>query len=205
VGSDKRASKILTRKALSPAFGFFGGSFDPIQKGHLALAQAALRERKLARVYFVPAARSPLKHKGPRVSSANRAALIRAAIRGRPGLALGPWEMDRPGPSFTYRTLRRLGRIYPHRRWELILGEDAWRDFRRWRRWREIVGRVPLIVGKRTGSSGSPGPAGATFLKTRLPAVSSTDIRTALAQGRSVRRWLSPPVARLIKNRGFYP
>jgi nicotinate-nucleotide adenylyltransferase len=188
----------------SPAFGFFGGSFDPIQKGHIALAQAALRERKLARVYLVPAARSPLKHSGPRASPTDRAALIRAAIRGRPGLALGPWEMDRPGPSWTYQTLRRLRRIDPHRRWELILGEDAWRNFRRWRRWREIVGRVPLIVGKRTAFSGPPGPGGAFILKTRIPAVSSTEIRTAIANGRSVGRWLAAPVARLIKNRGLY-
>lgn len=170
----------------------------------MALAQAALRERKLARVYLVPAARSPLKHQGPRVSPADRLALLRAAIRGRPGLALGKWEMDRPGPSFTYQTLRRLSRLYPRRRWELILGEDSWRDFRRWKRWREIVDRVPLIVGKRTDSSGPPGPAGAVFLKSRIPAVSSTEIRRALAQGRSVRRWVAPPVVRLIRNRGLY-
>ena len=186
------------------AFGFFGGSFDPIQKGHVALARAALRERKLARVYLVPAARSPLKPGGPRVTSKDRADLVRAAIRGRSGLFLGSWEIDRPGPSFTYQTLRRLRRLFPHRRWELILGEDAWRGLRRWRRWRDIVKHVTVVVGKRKGSLGGSGPAGAFFLKARIPAVSSTDVRRALAQGRSVRRWVPEPVKRLIKKKGLY-
>lgn len=170
----------------------------------MALAQAALRERHLARVYIVPAARSPLKKKGPRLSSSDRAVLVRAAIRGRPGLALGRWDIDRPGPSYTYQTLRRLKRLFPNRRWELIVGEDAWRHFRRWRRWRELAKRVPLIVGKRALPAGAPGPAGAVFLKTRIPSVSSTEIRKALFQGRSVRRWLDPSVERIIKKKGLY-
>jgi hypothetical protein len=72
----------------------------------------------------------------------------------------------------------------PHRRWELILGEDAWRNFRRWRRWREIVGRVPSDRGEKEPLHlVPPGPGGAFILKTRIPAVSSTEIRTAIANG----------------------
>lgn len=170
----------------------------------MALAQAALRERKLARVYFVPAARSPLKIKGPLVSASVRAALVRAAIRGRAGMALGRWEMDRLGPSFTYETLRRLRKLFPARRWELILGEDAWRQLRRWHRWRDLMKEVPIIVGKRDSSPGGPGPSPVIFLKKRIPSVSSTEIRNALSRGRSVRRELDPSVLRLIKKKGLY-
>ena len=185
------------------AYGFLGGSFDPIQKGHIALALAALRERNLARVYLVPAACSPFKKKGPRAAPAERVAMIRAAIRGRSGLFIGRWELDQPGPSFTYRTLRRLRKKDPHRRWELIVGEDAWRGFRRWRRWREILAHVPVIVGKRRSSS-ADGPTSPVFLTARLPAVSSTEIRSALGRGRSVRRWVDPAVNRYIKKKGLY-
>ena len=117
---------------------------------------------------------------------------------------MGRWALDRPGHSFTYQTLRRLRRAYPHRRWELILGEDSWRDMRRWRRWREIREAAVLVVGKRADSSRVPGPAGAIFLKTWIPPVSSTEVRRALAEGRSVRRWVAAPVARLIKKKGLY-
>lgn len=170
----------------------------------MALALAALRERDLARVYLVPAFRSPLKTEGPRASASDRAALVRGAIRGRRGLALGPWEMDRVGPSYTYQTLRRLRKKYPQRRWELILGEDAWRTFRSWRCWREILRHCTLVVGKRTLSAGGRGPSEAVFLQSRLPTVSSTEIRRALAQGRSIRRWVGAPVLGLINNKGLY-
>ena len=185
------------------AYGFLGGSFDPIQKGHIALALAALRERRLAGVYLVPAARSPFKKKGPRASYADRAAMIRKAIRGRPSLKLGSWEKNGPGPSYTFQTLRRLQRRFPGRRWELIVGQDAWNGFHRWRRWREIAARYPIVVGKRRAGGGLS-PAGAVFLKTRLPSTSSTGIRAALAQNRSVRRWVDPSVARYIQRRGLY-
>lgn len=194
----------MKRRGVLPAFGFFGGSFDPLQKGHIALALAALRERRLGRVYLVPAARSPLKKGGTRASAQDRAAMVRAGIRGRRGLALGSWELNRPGPSYTFQTLRRLRRVFPGRRWELILGEDSWRNFRRWRRWREIAGRYPLIVGKRAGPGPTRGPAGAFFLRARLPAVSSTDVRHSLGAGRSAVRGVPGPVLEYIKRKGLY-
>lgn len=194
----------MKRRGVLPAFGFFGGSFDPLQKGHIALALAALRERRLGRVYLVPAARSPLKKGGPLASARDRAAMVRAGIRGRRGLAVGSWELTRPGPSYTFQTLRRLRRAFPGRRWELILGEDSWRSFRRWRRWREIAGRHPLVVGKRADPGPAPGPAGAFFLRARLPAVSSTDVRRWLGAGRSVARRVPGPVLDYIKKKGLY-
>lgn len=195
---------IPARRAPLPAHGFFGGSFDPIQKGHIALAQAALRERRLVRVYLVPAAQSPLKNDHPRASLKERASLIREAIRGKPGLALGRWEMDRPGPSFTFRTLRRLRQQFPRRRWEVIVGEDAWAHFHRWRRWREIAGHHRVIVGKRIGAMRSGARGEALYLKKRLPPVSSTDVRRAIALGRSIRRWVDPAVATAIRKKGLY-
>jgi nicotinate-nucleotide adenylyltransferase len=187
----------------SPAYGFFGGSFDPVQKGHIALARSALKERGLKRVYFVPAACSPFKEEGPRASGKDRVCLIRAAIRGLPGLSVADWELSRPGPSFTYQTLRRLQRRFPHRRWELILGQDAWASFPRWRRWRELATRFPLVVGRR-GTRTPKGPS-AYFIRSPLPVVSSTRVRQALALGQSVRRWVPPAVAQAIQGRGLYP
>ncbi|MBK8574250.1 MAG: nicotinate (nicotinamide) nucleotide adenylyltransferase [Elusimicrobia bacterium] len=195
---------IPPRRPPLPAYGFFGGSFDPIQKGHIALAQAALRERKLARVYLVPAAQSPLKNDRPRASLKERASLIRKAIRGKSGLSLGRWEMDRPGPSFTFRTLRQLRHQYPRRRWELIMGEDSWAHFHRWRRWREIAEHHRVIIGKRTGPQRAIVRGEAVYLKTALPTVSSTDVRRAMSQGRNVSRWLDPAVAQTINKKGLY-
>ncbi|MBP9127327.1 MAG: nicotinate (nicotinamide) nucleotide adenylyltransferase [Elusimicrobia bacterium] len=192
------------RPGRRPAYGFFGGSFDPVQAGHIALARAALKERGLKRVYLVPAGCSPFKEEGPRASGRDRIRLIRAAIRGVPGLCVAKWELGRAGPSFTYQTLRSLHRRFPHRRWELVMGQDAWASFTRWRRWRELAKRCPLVVGRRPGTAGRGGPS-AFFLRSKLPLVSSTRVREALAQGKSVRRWVPSAVALEMKRRGLYP
>jgi nicotinate-nucleotide adenylyltransferase len=179
-----------------------GGSFDPVQRGHVAVARAALRERGLKKVYLAPAGRSPFKHEGPRAPDADRLAMLRRAIRGQRGLAIGRWELNRPGPSYTYRTLRELRRRYPRRRWEVILGEDAWRDFKRWRRWREIMRRHVLVVARRGGAA--RGGEGAVFLNARAPGVSSTEVRGRLARGLKAGRLVPPGVAGYIRKRKLY-
>lgn len=151
----------MKRRGVLPAFGFFGGSFDPLQKGHIALALAALRERRLGRVYLVPAARSPLK--GNLCSARIARPWFARGFGGWRGLALGSWELNRPGPSYTFQTLRRLRRVFPGRRWAVILGEDSWRN----------VPPVAALAGNRrplsldcrkAGRSGAdPGTGGGLF------------------------------------------
>lgn len=197
----------MTRRdsqARSSAYGFFGGSFDPIQKGHIALALAALRERGLKGLYIVPAACSPFKERGPRLTGPQRVRLIRAAIEKTPGLRVGKWELARGGPSYTFQTLRYLRRLFPKRRWELVMGQDAWATFRRWRRWRELAVQYPLVVGRRAGGPARGGPP-AFFIRAQLPEVSSTRVREALSVGKSIRRWVPPAVSGEIRRRRLYP
>jgi nicotinate-nucleotide adenylyltransferase len=184
-------------------YGFLGGSFDPVHKSHIALARAARRERGLKAVYLVPAARSPFKDGAPRASAADRLAMLRRAVRGVPGLRVGDWEIHRPGPSYTHATLRRLRRAFPGRRWEVLLGEDAWAGFRGWRRWREIARRHPLVVARRPGSQPAP-RAGVHFLKARLRPISSTAARAAIAQNGPWRGMVPEGAARVIESRRLY-
>lgn len=190
--------------ARSAADGFLGGSFDPVQRAHIELALAARRERGLRTVYFVPAARSPFKPDAPGASAADRLAMLRRAVRGRTGLRVASWEIHRPGPSYTYRTLRALRGRFPGRRWEVILGEDAWRGFRGWKRWREIAGRHPLVVARRIGGAKDAQGPPAVFLKARLRSLSSTAVRAAIAAGRPWRSAVPVGVGRVIAARGLY-
>src|SRR2546426_11324916 len=110
--------------------GVFGGSFDPVHVGHLAIANAALEEIPLDRVLFVPARRSPLKGREPQAGAADRLAMLEAALRDEPRFAASRLELDPEGPSFTLDPAaapRGEGELY------LILGSDAIADFARWR------------------------------------------------------------------------
>jgi len=182
-------------------YGFLGGSFDPVTKGHLALADGACREWGLERVYLVPARLSPLKEEGPVVSDNHRLAMLRLALRGHPSLRVGLWELDLPAPSYTYRTLRLLRRLYPGRPWVLILGADAWSQFGRWEKKDEILRHHTVVVGGRKGSGVEKAPV---RLKTLLPEVSSTEVRDRISQGRSVTRQLPPGVGSYLERKKLY-
>ena len=110
--------------------GVFGGTFDPVHVGHLAIAQAALDSAKLDRVVFVPARRSPLKTSEPIASEDDRYAMLIAATKPEPRFAVSRAELDREGPSYTVDTLEELrkdGDLF------LILGSDAVSDLARWK------------------------------------------------------------------------
>lgn len=196
-----------TRNA-EPKFGLFGGSFDPVHKGHLALARAALRELKLDRVYFVPARKSPLKTDSPSASARDRLTMLRRALRGEPRFKIEDWELRRPGPSYTYKTLRSFRRRFPGAQWHLLVGGDSLKFFTRWRRWEELLERGRLAAGLRRGVGLGPVPASVRsrvrFLKARLPRASSSEIRERLRRGRSVRSFVPAVVARHIRNAGLY-
>jgi nicotinate-nucleotide adenylyltransferase len=184
--------------------GFFGGTFDPPHKGHVALARAALKELKLDRLYVVPAGDPPLKPARPTASAPHRLAMARLAFGRLPKTVVSPWEIRRRGVSYTYLTLASLRRRHPKARWFLVMGGDTWRAFTRWRRWRDILTMAVPAVGLRAGvprSGISPVVrAASVLLKSPLPDVSSTSFRADRLPSSS----LPAGVASFIRVRRLY-
>jgi nicotinate-nucleotide adenylyltransferase len=179
--------------------GVFGGTFDPVHVGHLAIANAALDELGLERVYFVPARRSPLKHDGPIASTDDRLAMLTAAIAGEPRFRVSPVELDRTGPSFTVDTLEALrgeGELF------LILGSDAYADFERWREPARIRELARIVLAARPGAPNAP--AGVRMLDSPLMDISSRELRARAARGRSLRYLVPEAVLRYIEERRLY-
>jgi nicotinate-nucleotide adenylyltransferase len=181
--------------------GVFGGTFDPVHVGHLAIALSALESVPLDRVLFVPARRSPLKDRDPRASAEDRVAMLRAAIADEPRFGLSLAELDREGPSYTVDTLESLrsdGELF------LILGSDALADLGRWRDPARIRELATLLVALRPGAP-KPDPAlGArTFDAPRLD-ISARELRARAARGKSLRYLVPDAVCELIEQRGLY-
>ena len=100
--------------------GVFGGTFDPVHVGHLAIANAALDELGLDRVYFVPARRSPLKQDGPTATAEDRLAMLTAATGDEPRFHISRVELGSARPSRAPKSgassivsPRRSGERYP--------------------------------------------------------------------------------------------
>ncbi len=181
--------------------GVFGGTFDPVHVGHLAIAQAALDTADLGRVLFVPARRSPLKDREPIASEGDRLAMLVAATRDEPRFSVSRVELDRVGASYTVDTLEALrgeGDLY------LILGSDALADLPKWRSPERIRELAKILVARRPGAP-EPDPASrAQAFDAPCLDISSRELRARASRGLSLRYLVPDEVWRHIARTGLY-
>ena len=181
--------------------GVFGGTFDPVHVGHLAIAQAALESAKLDRIVFVPARRSPLKDRGPLAGEADRLAMLEAATMGEPRFSVSRVELEREGPSYTVDTLDALkgeGELH------LILGSDALADLPKWRSPERIRELAKILVARRPGAPEPDAASGAVAFDAPHLDISSRELRARVTRGLSLRYLVPDDVWRHIERNGLY-
>lgn len=165
--------------------GFFGGSFDPIHFGHLNLAHELMKNGELEEVWFCPAFISPFKLKGSLVSPSDRLHMIELAIKGVPQFKVIDEEIKRGGPSYTIDTIKELTRD-TGRSFRLLLGEDQWDDFSKWKESEQLLDLAPPLIGG------------------RVLDISSTEIRERLKKGGWIDDLVPKEVSEYIYNKGLY-
>jgi nicotinate-nucleotide adenylyltransferase len=148
--------------------GFFGGTFDPIHRGHLALARAARERCKLSRILFVPADVPPHKQGQPLSAFPHRYAMIALATAQekdfRPSMLEAPQDLDAGGsgkgktrvarPNYTIDTVRRLKQSCKQAdRLFLLIGIDAFADITKWHQAEALFRECEFIVASRPGYS----------------------------------------------------
>jgi nicotinate-nucleotide adenylyltransferase len=181
--------------------GVFGGTFDPVHVGHLAIAHAALESVPLDRVLFVLARRSPLKERGPVAGEADRLRMLELAVAGEPRFRVSRVELDRDGPSYTVETLERLAGADDL---FLILGSDAIADFPRWKDPERIAKLATLVVAERPGAPERLGDTPIVRFDAPRLDISSRELRARAARGLSLRYLVPEPAWKHIEARGLY-
>lgn len=187
--------------------GIFGGSFDPVHRGHISLAAAALKECGLDAVVFVPARQPPHKLGRALAKTADRLAMLLHAIIQEPKFLLSNYELRRPAPTYTWQTVRHFKKIYPAAELFFIMGGDSLTELPTWRKAEGLARACTFIVGKRRGTALKMPPfaAGRTvLLRKPLPDISSSDVREGLAAGTSVTRLVPPAVRQYIIEHRLY-
>ena len=136
----------------------YGGSFDPVHLGHLAIARG-VRDALDADVALVPAADPPHKD-ATHVAAGLRARMLELAIAGEPGLRVDRRELDRKGPSYTIDTLRlvRAGEG-PYRPIAWVVGGDSLLQLESWYRWRELFSHGHVLAVARPARRLTPPPS----------------------------------------------
>jgi nicotinate-nucleotide adenylyltransferase len=187
--------------------GIFGGTFDPPHLGHLLVAIDAVEALALDRLIFVPAARQPLKADMVTAPAAARLAMVQRRVGDDPRFGVDSVEIDRDGLSFTIDTLRAFAARAPEAERFFLLGADAWRTFPRWREPSEIMRLATVVVLTRGGEPIGPAASGLRaprVLPARRIDVSSTEIRSRVRAGLSLRGFVSEAVREYIEENGLY-
>ncbi len=199
--------------------GVFGGSFDPVHRGHWNAASLAQAAFDLERIVFVPAASPPHKPGRSLAGGPDRAHMLALAITSRPDWSISTMELERPGLSYTIDTLRELpGRLGLARDVQLflILGNDNLRGFERWKDVHEILERASPIVVLRDAKNSSAlekirtalAPGAVARLERGLLAnaplaIDATSLRAALARGEAPAG-MDPKVAAYARAKNLY-
>jgi nicotinate-nucleotide adenylyltransferase len=134
---------------------FFGGTFDPPHRGHIAIARAALTRLGLDQVLVAPVATQPFKAGTPNSSFADRLAMVRLAVAGVPGLTASDVDAPLPGdrPNYTFDTLERLRNLHPTDQLFCLVGADSFLTLKHWYRCADLLLFCDFIVAGRPGFS----------------------------------------------------
>lgn len=171
----------------------FGGSFDPVHRGHLAMAATARERFALDGVIFVPCAVSPFKSgttaSGPRRLEMLEIALAESAM---PWAEISDFELNRPAPSYSWETTRHFSETRPGIEWHWILGTDQWDRIDSWAEPETLRDLLHFIVFSRSDAVVRERPGWRYSAVAFAHPASSTAIREDFV---THREWLTPGVA----------
>ncbi|KIV65585.1 Nicotinate-nucleotide adenylyltransferase [Pseudomonas sp. FeS53a] len=210
---------------MSQRIGLFGGTFDPVHIGHLRGALEVAELMAFDQLRLIPSARPPHRE-APQVSADDRLAMVELAVADLPPLRVDDRELRRERPSWTIDTLESLrAEVGESDQLFLMLGWDAFCGLPGWHRWEELLNHCHILVLQRPDADAEPpeelrdllaarsvadplglsGPGGQISFVWQSPlAVSATQVRQLLADGRSVRFLVPDAVLAYIHAHGLY-
>ena len=197
---------------------FFGGSFDPIHRGHIIVADSAAKQIGADEVIFIPARRSPHKELFPSASNKARLDMISIAISEKNTFQVSDCELKRPEPSYTIDTIRFFRQIFPEdTQFYCLIGADMLAELSKWHEIDHVADECNLSVMNRGGvevPDVTPleaiiGCEAVEKLKKNMIAtpmieVSSSEIRAKLADGQDVSELLDADVLAYIRENRLY-
>ncbi len=204
--------------------GLLGGTFNPIHKGHIAMAKAAMEGMLLDEVWLLPSGTPPHKEILDDISSYDRFQMCELAVSQEEHLVVKDFEQYCLLPNFSYKTLAYLHKTYEQHQFFFIIGDDSLRYFHEWVHPEWIVKYADIVVINRNALE-KDAPSGSIsndfdlqsvleIQKKRVPGqytivdmdpvdISSSEIRARLLQGEETD-WLNPDVVQYIREHRLY-
>jgi nicotinate-nucleotide adenylyltransferase len=195
--------------------GVLGGTFDPIHRGHLKVAEEVTARLNLSEIIFMPAGQPRLKINNVISPAEHRVEMVRLAIAGKPYFTLSTMEVERPGPTYTVDTMAELRRqLGSGHELFFILGWDSLTQLPGWREPSRLIKLCHLVAVPRVDYP--PPDLGA--LEAAIPGLSprvilldlpridinATEIRQRVGRGLSIHHLVPEPVERYIREHKLY-
>ena len=195
--------------------GIFGGSFDPIHNGHIAIAESAYRDIFLDEVWFVPAGHSPNKNETQMTDALLRAEMTELAVKDIPYFKMSAVELETSEISYTYLTLSKLKERFPNTKLYFLMGADSLDYFEKWYHPERICKAAALLVAVRNEFDGQAVSEKIRHIHTLFSAeiyplscektdISSSQVRTRIKNGESVLELIPEQVCQYIGTHHLY-
>ncbi|MFN0279058.1 MAG: nicotinate-nucleotide adenylyltransferase [Pyrinomonadaceae bacterium] len=131
---------------------FYGGSFDPVHRGHLAIAHSLLDQFELDEFVFVPAFHAPHKMRNTPTSAYDRFAMLCLITQNEPKISVSKMEIEMPERPYSVETLTRLNDERRDDEIFFVMGADSWMEITAWREWEKVLSLSNHIVVTRPGT-----------------------------------------------------
>lgn len=209
--------------------GIMGGAFNPPHFGHLRSALEAKEFLSLERVVFLPSGGHPFKGQHMLASATHRLAMTKLAAATEPDFCVSDLDVAQTGISYTIDTLAKLGQLYPGRELVFLLGTDLLAELHLWKEWQNLIQITHLCLLARPGfeeqlhhsqairyfqpfrreapddlNQAKHGSFGFLILPVTALQVSSSELRGALAEGRTIRFLTPESVVHYIHQNRLY-
>ena len=188
----------------------FGGTFDPVHNGHIAIARCLRDELSDAQVLMVPAGKPWLRDQPPTAAAADRLRMVELAVQNETRIEVSDVDTAREGTTYSLDTIHDLRQTHGGDfEFILAIGSDAAATLHRWHRYDELAQACTFAVVRRPGKSldrGVPMPAGTIVIPGPMLDVSASKIREIYAAGDTVAaaKLVPEPTHRFIIEERLY-
>lgn len=182
----------------------FGGSFDPIHNGHIAIANYMVQATDIDELWFLLSPQNPLKTGQKQSSDQVRLSMLQRAIANNSQFKICDIERSLPKPNYTIDTLHALTKQYPNIQFSLVIGEDNLAVFTQWKDYQSIIEHHSIYVYPRHGEKAAFSHPNVIRTNAPLFDISSTQIRWLCQQGQSIAHLVPHEVATYIAQNQLY-
>lgn len=184
----------------------FGGSFNPIHIGHLALANFICENDFVDELWFLITPENPLKQNEELLNEHQRLKMVQLATKEYSRFIASEFEFTLSRPSYSINTLKSLQIKYPAYQFFWVLGADNWLSFNKWKDYQLILDQFNLLIYPRLGYQVDIEslPNNVQYVDSPMIEVSSTFIRANIKKDKDIRYFMHPKVYQYIKQHALY-